>query len=602
MTSDTKAIPQRVEIDDRFKWNLADIYPDDAAWEADFKTAQTLIEKAAGFAGKLAESPSTMYACLATRDEMTMILSRLYQYAYLNKDLDNRVSRFQAMVERAANLSAQAGAAYAYVEPELLEIDETRLRQMAAQFEKPQHYDFYIKELIRSKAHIRSKEVEEVLAMSSMVTRAPDTIFGMLDDADIKYPPITDADGEEVAITKQRAMKLLESPDRRVRHDAFRSLYTPYREHLNTLGASLAASINGDLFEAKVRRYESCLHSALDGNNIPVDVYHQLIEATERRAEVLHRWIDLRRKLLKVDKIGTWDMFCPLFPDQDYEVTYDDAVRQTIDATRALGASYTQRLEEAFSKRWVDVFETPGKGSGAYNYATFTVHPFVLMNYSRTVDNMFTLAHEMGHALHSFMANSTQPYSKARYSIFVAEVASTLNEGLLLDYLLKKATDDSQRLYLLNRAIDNTVGTFFNQVLYARFELDIHSEVEKGGALSPDIMSNMWADLTARYHGDAYEVCDLIPIKWSRIPHFYTAFYVYQYATSYAASQAILSKFLGGESGIIEKYLKMLSAGGSDYPIELLKICGVDMTTPSPVAATLDLFEQQVAEVERLTK
>lgn len=602
MTSDSKTIPQRAAIDDRHKWDLADIYPDDNAWEADFRRTQELIDQAAGFAGKLAESSATMYACLKTRDEMTMILSRLYQYAYLNKDLDNRVSKYQAMVERAANLSAQAGAAFAFVEPELLEIDEPKLRAMAAQFEKPDHYDFYIRELIRSKTHIRSQEVEEVLAMASMVTRAPDTIFGMLDDADIKYPSIKDTDGEEVEITKQRAMKLLESPDRQVRHDAFQSLYTPYREHLNTLGASLAGSVNGDVFEAKVRHYESCLHAALDGNNIPVDVYHQLIEATEKRADVLHRWIELRRKLLKVDKIGTWDMFCPLFPEQDYEVPYDDAVRQTIDATRALGGAYTQRLEEAFGKRWVDVYETPGKGSGAYNYATFTVHPFVLMNYNRTVDNMFTLAHEMGHALHSYLANSTQPYPKARYSIFVAEVASTLNEGLVLDYLLKRVEDDGQRLYLLNRAIDNTVGTFFNQVLYAHFELDIHREIEKGGALSPDVMSNMWAELTARYHGDAYEICDLIPLKWARIPHFYTAFYVYQYATSYAASQAILSKFLGGESGIIDKYLKMLSAGGSDYPIELLKICGVDMTTPYPVAATLDLFEQQVAEVERLTK
>jgi len=602
MTTDSKSIPQRADIDDRHKWNLADIYPDDAAWENDFKKAHTLIEKADGFAGKLAESPATMYACFATRDEMTMILGRLYQYAYLNKDLDNRVSKYQAMVERAANLSAQAGAAYSFVEPELLLIDESKLREMAARFEKPDHYDFYIRELIRSKAHIRSREVEEVLAMASMVTRAPDTIFGMLDDADIKYPPIKDADGVETAITKQRAMKLLESPDRRVRQDAFRSLYTPYRDHLNTLGASLAASVNGDVFEARVRRYESCLHAALDGHNIPVDVYHQLIEATEKRTEVLHRWIALRRKLLKIDKIATWDMFCPLFPEQDYEVPYDDAVRQTIDATRPLGAPYTKRLEEAFATRWVDVFETPGKGSGAYNYATYTVHPFVLMNYTRTVDNMFTLAHEMGHALHSYMANTTQPYPKARYSIFVAEVASTLNEGLLLDYLLKRVTDDGQRLYLLNRAIDNTVGTFFNQVLYAHFELDTHREIEKGGALSPDMMSARWAELTARYHGDAYEICDFIPIKWSRIPHFYTAFYVYQYATSYAASQAILSKFLGGESGIIEKYLRMLSAGGSDYPIELLKICGIDMTTASPVAATLDLFEQQVAEVERLTR
>lgn len=595
-----KTIPQRDKIDDKYKWNLADIYPDADAWEEDFKTAQQIISTAGDFAGKLAESPQQMYACLAAGSELQMILSRLYQYAHLHKDLDNRVSKYQALTERAAVLASQAGAAFAYVEPELLEIDETRLREMAGKFEKTDEYDFYIEELIRSKAHIRSEEVEEVLAMASTVARGPDNIFTMLDDADMKYGVIKDENGEEVQLTKQRFQKFMESSDRRVRKEANEVFYSAYRDHVNTIGASLASSVNKDIFYTKTRRYDNCLEAALDGDNIPTSVYHSLIDNTESNLESLHSYIRLRKRLLKVETVYPYDLICPLFPDQDYEVAYDDAVRQVLEAARPLGDKYGHKLREAFDNRWVDVFETEGKGSGAYSYSTYTRHPFILMNYNNTVDNMFTLAHEMGHAMHSSLSNAAQRFPKARYSIFVAEVASTLNEGLLLDYLLKKVTDTRQRLYLLNRSVDNALGTFFAQILYAHFELAIHEEVEEGGALSPDRMNDIWRDLTQKYFGPGLTVDEFTPLKWSRIPHFYNAFYVFQYATSFAASAAILTKFLGGEAGLIDRYLTMLSSGGKDHPIELLKICGIDMTTPAPVKATLDLFAEQVAEIDKL--
>lgn len=596
-----KTIPQRADIKEKHKWHLADLYENEAAWEADYQRALDLIEAASKFSGKLAESPQTMYDCLHTRSELQIILSRLYQYAYLNKDLDNRVSKYQALTERAAALSSQAGAAFSFVEPELLKLDEAELLKMAGQFPKTDEYDFYIKELIRSKEHIRSEEVEEVLALSSLVTRGPDSIFSMLDDADLKYPSVKDEDGNEVQLTKQRVIKLLESSDPRVRKDTHEAFYSVYRDHTNTLGASLVSAANTDLFYTKTRHYDSCLHAALDGNNIPLKVYHSLIETTEKSLDGIHAYVALRKRLLKLEKIHSYDMFCPLFPEQDYEVSWNDALRQVLEATTPLGEEYQKNLITAFENRWVDVWETEGKGSGAYNSHTYSAHPFVLMNYNNTVDNMFTLAHEMGHAMHSHLTNNTQPFPKSHYSIFVAEVASTLNEGLLLDYLLKKVTDDDQRLYLLNRAIDNAVGTFFTQILYAHFEVDIHSEIEKGGALSPDMMTGMCRDLTQKYYGPDFTVDDLTPLKWSRIPHFYNSFYVYQYATSFAASQAILTRFLGGETGLIERYLQMLRAGGNDYPIELLKICGVDMTGPAPIEATLKLFAEQVAEVERLT-
>ncbi|MBU0984580.1 MAG: oligoendopeptidase F [candidate division Zixibacteria bacterium] len=595
-------IATRDQIDPKYTWDLADIYKDDDAWETDYTEGQKIVAEAGRFKGCLAGSPARTYECLSARSELHIIVSRLYQYAYLNKDLDNRVSRYQAMTERAAMLSSMAGAAFSFVEPELLAIDQKELEDMAAKFPNTDEYDFYIKELIRSKAHVRSAEVEEVLALASNVTRGPDTIFSMLDDADLEYPIVKDEKGEDVQLTKQRFYKFLESSDRRVRRESNDAFYSSYKKHLNTLSASLASSVNGDVFTMRTRKYDSCLHASLDGNNIPVSVYDSLIDTTEGNLEGLHAWTALRKRVLKLDEIMPYDMMCPLFPDQDYEVPWDDAVRQVIEAAAPLGEQYCAELKTAFDKRWVDVYESQGKGSGAYNFATYTVHPYVLMNYNGTVDNMFTLAHEMGHAMHSHLANKTQCFPKARYALFVAEVASTLNEGLLLDYLLKKVTDTPQRLYLLNRAIDNAVGTFFHQVLYGHFELNIHQEVEKGNALSPAAMNQRWKQLTEKFFGPELVVDEYTPIKWSRIPHFYNAFYVYQYATSFAASQMILTKSLAGEKGIIERYLKMLSAGGSDHPIELLKICGVDMTTPDPVRATLKMFADHVAEVDRLTK
>jgi oligoendopeptidase F len=437
---ETKRIPQRTDIADKHTWNLADIYENDAAWEADYLKAKELVTQVRAFGGKLSESPKTMYECLHTRSELQIILSRMYHYAFLSKDLDNRVSKFQALTERAAALSSEAGAACAFVEPELLQIDETRLRQMAAEFPKTDEYDFYVAELIRSKAHIRSEEVEEVLALSSLVTRGPDAIFSMLDDADLKYPTVKDERGNDIQLTKQRAIKLLESSDPRVRRETHEAFYSPYKDHTNTLGASLASSVNADLFYTRTRRYESCLHAALDGNNIPVQVYQALIEATEKNLNGLHDYVRLRKRLLKLDEIHSYDMFCPLFPEQDYEVPYDDAVRQVIESAAPLGQEYGVHLRQAFHRRWVDVWETEGKGSGAYSAHTYSVHPFVLMNYNDTVDNFFTLAHELGHAMHSHLTCAAQPFPKSQYSIFVAEVASTLNEGLLQDYLLKKSS------------------------------------------------------------------------------------------------------------------------------------------------------------------
>jgi len=597
-----KAIPTRDQIDDQFKWNLADLYATDEAWEADYKKVQGLMEEAKQFVGKLTESPETLYNCLKLRSDLGLIASRLYQYAKLSQDLDNRVSKYQAMTDRSAMLASQSRAAFAFVEPELLKVDESTLLDMAAKFPKTDEYDLYIRELIRTRKHIRSQEVEELLAMSTMTTRGPETIFTMLDDADLVYPTIKDEDGNEVALTKQRYAKFMESKDRRVRRDAYMGFYSVYKDHLNTLSASLAAAVNADVFYARARHFDSCLASALFGDNIPTSVYHALLDTTEANLGGLNKYTEVRKRILGLDEIGSFDLACPLFPEQDYEVEYEDAITEILEAVKPLGEKYVEVLGQAFQSRWVDVYETAGKGGGAYSWGNYSAHPFVLMNYNKTVDNMFTLAHEMGHALHSYLSNKTQPYPKAQYSIFVAEVASTLNEGLLLQHLLKKASDTKQKLYLLNRYIDNTSGTFFNQILYARFELMIHETVEKGGALSPDLMTEFWTELIKKYSGPTLTLDDYSGLKWCRIPHFYMTFYVYQYATSYAASQAILDKIAGGDNGMIDRYLALLSSGGNDYPIELLKKCGVDMSTPAPVEATLKRFNEQIDELDRLTR
>ncbi len=601
-TTQKSDIPQRSDIEEKYKWDLTDIYKSDAQWEEDFKKAQEIIDRAEKYKDRLTDSPDTLFECLEDRSKLSMICKDLYQYAKLNQDLDNRVSKYQAMTDRAAMLSSKADAAYSFVEPELNSVDDSRLKELADGFPKKDIYDFYFENLIRARKHIRSQEVEELLAQSHDIARSPDAAFTMLDDADIKYPRIKDEKGNEIQLTKQRFAKILmQSPSQQVRGDANEAFHKVYKDHVNTLNALLAGEVRGNIFYARARKHESALHSALFPFNIPTEVYHSLLDTTEANLEGLNKWMELRRKILGLEKIYPYDIYCQLFPEQSYDVEYNDAIKEVLTAVEPLGKKYGEVMKRAFDNRWVDVYETEGKASGAFNWGNFGAHPFILMNYNDTVDNMFTLAHEMGHAMHSYLSSQKQPFPKAQYSIFVAEVASTLNEGLLLNHLLKSADDDKKKLYLLNRHIDNTMGTFFHQVLYARFELTIHEMVERGEALSPDKLNEMWHELTQKFYGPSMTMDDFTKYKWSRIPHFYMTFYVYQYATSYAASQAILDKFLAGEEGIIEKYLELISSGGNDYPINQLKKCGVDMTTSAPIEATIKLFGKQVDEVARLT-
>jgi len=554
-----KKIPTRKDIDSFHTWNLADLYSSVEAWETDFSRVGKMLAGVKEFSGKLSDSASVLFQALSLRTNVSRLVGTLYQFAQLSKDLDSSDSTFQALTDRASMLSSEAAAAFSFIEPELLKMSDNEIRALAREFENTTLYDFYIDELVRSRAHIRSPEVEELLAMASNVTRGASSIFGMLDNADITYPSIKDENGNEIELTKQRYAGFMESSDRRVRRDAHTAFYTSYRAHRNTFGASLASSMNNDIFNSRARKFDSSLAAALDGDNIPLTVYHSLLDTTEKNLSGLHRYVELRRKILKIDTVFGYDLFCPLFPDENYDVPYDEAVKNVLNGCAPLGEEYISVLKKAFDSRWVDVFETKAKRGGAYSWGNYDIHPFVLMNYNDTVDNMFTLTHEMGHTMHSWLTSKAQPYQKSHYSIFVAEVASTLNEGLLLEYLIEKATSERQKMFLLNRYLDNTAGTFFNQVMYARFELDIHEKVEASEALSPDLMDGMWTDMVKKYLGDAFECDDLTPLKWTRIPHFYTDFYVYQYATSYAASQAILDMLAKDRETVTRKYLELLS-------------------------------------------
>ena len=596
------SIPQRADIEAKFTWQLADLYTSDEEWDTAFAKAEALVAKAGEFAGKLAQSSETLFACFEVQTQFAMITDDLFQFAKLNQDLDSRVSKFQEMCDKATMLASRGAAAFAYVEPELLQIDEKTLNDMAAKFPKTDLYDLYIKEFNRSRSHIRSGEVEELLAQSMMIAKGPQSIFSMFDAADIKYPEVTDEYGDKVRLTKQRFAKFMDSPIQSVRKEANEKFYEPYKSHLNTLGSILSTSISKDVFYARARKYDSALHAGLDAYNIPVSVYHSLIETTEKNIECLHKYMAVRKKILKLDTQYPYDIFCPLFPDADYEIPYETAIEEVLKAVEPLGKDYGSVLREGFASRWVDVFETEGKAGGAYSWRNYNSHPFVLMNYNNTLSNMFTLAHEMGHAMHSYLSNKHQPFQKSQYSIFVAEVASTLNEGLLMRLLSSKTTDTRMIQYLINRQLTGAVGTYFHQVMYAHFEFIIHDMVENGKALSPDIMSKLWHELTTNYYGPAIEMDEYSKYKWSRIPHFYNKYYVYQYATSFAASQAILRKFIDGEAGIIDRYLELLSSGGNDYPINQLKKCGVDMTSPAPFEATLKLFSELVDKIDKLVE
>lgn len=596
----TKALPKRSEIPQEAKWKLEDIYATDQEWEKDVQQAKALIEQVQAKQGTLAESGKNLLETLTLQDELTKLLDQIYVYARMRRDEDNTNAIYQALTDRAATLSTQAYSAISYIQPEILAIPSEKLAELQKSEAGLDHYRFLLEEISRQKPHTLSAQEEAILAQVSDISQAPSTIFGMLNNADIKFPSIVNEKGEEVEVTKGRYVQFMESKDRRVRKDAFKALYATYGKHRNTIAATLTSVVKRDVFYARVRKYPSALEASLFADNIDVSVYDNLIAAVREHLPLMHRYVSLRKRLLGLDELHMYDLYVPVVKEVHMEIPYEKAVSTIKEALHPLGDNYAQVLEEGFTSGWIDVYENEGKTSGAYSWGSYTTHPYVLMNYQDNLNNMFTLAHEMGHALHSYYSNHNQPYTYADYRIFVAEVASTLNEALLMHHMLDKTTDKEQRMYLLNYYLEQFRGTVFRQTMFAEFEKIIHAKVEAEEALTADTLSEIYRKLNVEYHGNDMIVDAEVDLEWARIPHFYNNFYVYKYATGFSAATALSKQILEEGQPAVDRYLNFLKSGGSDYPINLLKKAGVDMNTAEPIREALSVFKELLNEMEEL--
>ncbi|WP_232696411.1 oligoendopeptidase F [Brevibacillus daliensis] len=596
----TKTLPTRSEIPEEFKWQLEDIYPTNEAWEEDVKLAKSLIGKMQSKKGTLSGSGKQLLEVLQLSEDMMMKIERIYVYAHMRRDEDNANSTYQALSDRSETLNVQASSAMSFVQPELLEIPSDRLEELMGEEPGLEHYRKHIEEIVRYKPYTLSTEEEALLAEMREIAGAPSNIFTMLNNADIKFPMIKDENGEEVELTKGRYVMFMESPNREVREAAFRALYDTYKKHKNTIAATLISSVKRDVLYARVRKYPSALQASLFSDNVDQSVYDNLISTIHKFLPEMHRYLDIRKRMLGLDELHMYDLYVPLVKEVKMEIPYEEAVKTVEESLQPLGDDYAKILNQGFTSRWVDVYENQGKTSGAYSWGTHSAHPFVLMNYQNTLDHMFTLAHEMGHALHSYYSHKHQPYVYAQYQIFVAEVASTLNESLLTNHLLEKTTEKEKRMYLINHYLDQFRGTIIRQTMFAEFEKMIHAKVEEGEALTVDSLSAMYRELNMKYHGEHMVMDEEVDFEWMRIPHFYTNFYVYKYATGFSAAISLSRQILEEGQPAVDRYLEFLKSGGSDYPIELLKKAGVDMGKPAPIEEALTVFKQLLDELEEL--
>ena len=598
--ADSGAIPQRSQVEEKYKWDLTAFFPSDSAWEAAYTYLENNIPRLDQYKGKLATSANSLYNCLELRDSLELISDNLYVYAYLKLDEDNRASQYQELGGRAGDLSSKLNTAAAFMRPEILKINEDQLDTYLKENPGLKMYEFYLRDILRSKAHILSEKEEALLAMAGPVTAAPSRIFTMLDDADMSYGTITDTAGNEIELTKERYYKILESPNREMREKAARAYNEAYLKVENTLATTLGSSVQKDNFLRQARNYKTCLNMSLDGDSIPPDVFYNLISAVDSNLAPLHKWAKLRKQMLGLDTLHTYDLYVPLVSDYTREYPYEEAESMVLKGVAPLGDQYVSDLQKGLNSRWVDVYETEGKGSGGYTWGTYSAHPVVLMNYNNSLENVFTLAHEMGHAMHSFYTNRYEPYVYSNHYLFTAEVASTCNEALLMDYLLKNTTDKREKMFLLNKYIEQIIGTFYTQVMFSEFELAIHEQVENGGALSADFMRQTYRDIYQKFWGPELVIGDIYDLGGMRIPHFYREYYVFQYATSYSAALAISQRIREKDKGALDAYLRFLQLGSSEYPVDILKQAGVDMTTPEPINRTIDLFSRLVDQMEQL--
>ncbi|CAG7650638.1 oligoendopeptidase F [Paenibacillus allorhizosphaerae] len=591
---------KRSEVPEEHRWNLEDMFKSQEAWDQEYQEVLKELKEVARFQGKLNDA-SAIKQCFDLEDQISLKTERLYVYANMKHHEDMADPTYQALSDKATKLSVQTGEATSFISPEILSLTDERLQKLVSAPELS-FYKRTLEEMIRQKQHVLSKAEEVLLAQVGNMSQAPSTIFGMLNNADLKFPKVKNEKGEEVELTHGRYIQFLESRNRSVRKQAFETMYATYAKQKNTIAATLSANVSKNIFYAKARKYPSVLEMSLFGDNIDKEVYTNLIDAVHEALPLMYRYMELRKKLLKVDELHMYDLFAPLVDEFDMDITYDQAKQTVKESLKPLGDAYLNTLQQGFDNGWIDTYENEGKRNGAYSWGAFGTHPYVLLNHKDNLNSMFTLAHEMGHALHSYLSDENQPYRYAQYTIFLAEVASTLNEALLMDYLLKRTTDPKEKMYLLTYYMDQFRTTVFRQTMFAEFEKIIHEKAEQGESLTPQLLSKVYYDLNVLYYGKDMVVDQDIEMEWARIPHFYNSFYVYKYATGFSAATSFAKQILDEGAPAVDRYLGFLKSGGSDYSINILKRAGVDMSTPEPIKQAMSVFKDLLGQMEALAK
>lgn len=591
---------KRSEVDVKETWQLSDIFADDKEWEKEFERVSKLIPDYKKYEGKLGESAENLYGCLKFDEETGLAIDRLYSYAFLKSDQDTSDTKYQQFLGRAMMLYTNASGASAFIPSEILEIDKAVLEGYRKSEYADRSFDRTLDVIERQRAHTRSSEIEALLADSLDMSSASSEIFKMFNNADVKFDPVRNEKGELMQMSHGRYVTFMESADRDVRRQAFISMYRPFIDYKNTLAAAFAGNVKKSVFYAKAYKYNSSIEYHLADANVPVSVYDSLIETVHKYMPLMYRYVALRKKMLGVEELHMYDVYTPIVPDVKIEVSYDEAIEMINKALAPMGKEYLAILNKGFDEGWIDRCENEGKRSGAYCSGVYGVHPYVLTTYKGNLDSVFTLIHEMGHAMHSWFSDNNQTYSNSQYKIFVAEVASTCNEALLNRYLLETADDKLKRAYIINHFLDGFKGTLFRQTMFAEFEKIVHEKCENGEVLTAELLCGIYHELNELYFGKDMVTDSRIDMEWARIPHFYTPFYVYQYATGFSAAIALSEKIAAGCGKEPESYISFLKGGCTKDPIDLLCDAGVDMRTEEPVEAAMKVFEKLLDELEKI--
>ena len=589
---------ERSTIENKFKWTIDEMYPNEESIEKDIQKVKELIEEVKRYKGILADSEENIFKALNISEEASRILQNLYVYTHMKSHEDTRINKNQSNATKIDMLSTELSMATSYMVPEIIAMDNEKLENYL-KTERLSHYKKYVDDILRLKPHTLNEREEELLASVADLSGVPENVYDMLSFADLKFPEIEDENGEKVRVTHSNFSLFLKSKDARVRKDAFEAMYGIYGQYKNTFASTLYGGIKSEIFYAKTRKYESALQGSLFQDNVSVNVYNNLIDAVHENLDTLNDYIDLKKKFLGLDKINMYDLYVPLTENFDMEISYEKAQKIILEALKPLGEEYLENVKKAFAEGWIDVYGNEGKQGGAYSWGSYDSKSYILMSYKDDLNSLFTLIHEMGHSMHSFYSKNNQPYLYSGYKIFVAEVASTLNELLLINYLLKNAESKEERVYLLNYYLEQFRTTVYRQTMFAEFEKICHGKVEEGEPLTAEDFNNIYYDLNKKYYGESCEVNEEIALEWARIPHFYSNFYVYKYATGFSAASALSKQILEEGESAVSRYKEFLKSGGSEFPLDQLRKAGIDMEKKESVDEALHVFKDLVKQLEK---